>query len=347
MLSSAAKWLLPTFDLDPDGMDERLKARISRGEFAGFALATCITIGFIYFIDPQVQGLAQDLRHMTDTAHGDFSGYYYPYWFLPLWSTFALLPAPAAFVLSNIINLVGILIACRVFNSNAAIALGSYQTLYVMYYSQTTGILLGGFALMFWAMQHKRYWLAGLGLAIALIKPQIAGPLALTLWLTQEGLLTQKLRVAVIPLIVGIVSLVVYPLWPLEVLQRLKEIPPFSGGSIVLWQWIGPISLLLWIPVVLVPLSRERRLVAVACATALATPYFQQSELLMLFMLPVGRLGLLGNFGFLMAAFNYAALRALVFVPLVFYGWVFFDHFVYQHRHISELASAPETQATS
>jgi len=330
-MSLFLKWLLPAFDLDPARIDSRLRARLSQGEFAGFALALCITLGFIY-IDPKGQGLAQDLRHMTDTAHGIMFGYFYPYWFLPMWALVAQLPFPIAFFLTNFANLLGIWLACRVFNSNAAIALSSYQTLYVMYYSQTTGILLGGFAMMLWAMQHKRYWLAGLGLTIALIKPQIAGPLALTLWLTDDGPLVQRLRVAVIPLIIGTISLIIYPLWPLEIVERLKVTPPFMGGSIVLWQWIGPISLLLWIPVVLTPLSRERRLVGVAAATALATPYFQQSELLMLFMLPIGRLGLLGNFGYLMWSFSYAALRGLVFIPILIYIFVFVSHFHQQAR---------------
>jgi len=346
MLRSIANWLLPTFDLDPAQMDERLKARVSRGEFAGFALAICFTVAFIS-LDPHVDALAQDLRVMTNAVHGNFVGYYYPYWFLPFWSIFTYLPPPVAYLVINFINLLGICFACRVFNGNSTVALTSYQTLYVMYYAQTTGILLGGFALMYWAMHHKRYWLSGLGLTIALIKPQVAGPLALTLWLTDNGTFGERLRVAAVPILVTVISLIAYPLWPLDVLNRLKELPPFAGGSIVLWQWIGPISLILWIPVILMPLSRERRLVAVASATALATPYFQQSELLMLFMLPIGRLGLLGNFGFLMWSFNYAALRALVFVPMVLYIWVFIDHFIVQHRRISGLTSLTESPPTS
>jgi hypothetical protein len=324
MRASLRRWL-PSFDLDPDGIDARLRAKPGRGEFAGIILALCMMIGLAY-IDRNADGLAPDFRAMLATYHDDLRGYYYPNWFLPYFALLAQMPFAVAYCLSNLINLLGIWYACRVFNGNGAAALLSYQTLYIIFYAQPVGILIGGLALMYHAMLHQRYWLAGVGLTLALIKYQTAAPLALAIWLTDANPLSKRLRVAAAPALALISSLMASPLWPFELFRRLFfEFPPIGNGSVVLWQWFGPIVLLLWLPTIFVPISRGRRLVAVAATTALAVPYMQQSDLLILFMLPTGLLGLLGNYGYLMTIHGWGALRALAFIPIIAYVWVFSD----------------------
>ena len=320
--------LAPTFDLKPDLIEKRLRVRVTRGEFAGFSLAVCFMLGLLY-LDPTGSGIAGDFRGHMAAGHGDLTYFFYPNWFIPFYAGLAALPFPVAYCTINLINLVGIWFACRVFNGNGAIALSSYQTLHVMYYGQTTGILLGGLALMYWAMERKRYWLAGAALVIALIKYQTGIPLILALWLTDISPFREKLRIAVIPIAVMVVSLLVYGLWPIDLIHRLQNAPPVAVNNVVLWQWIGPLVLVLWLPVIFLPLSRNRRIIAVAATTALAIPYLLHNDLLLLFMLPVGGLGLLGNFGYLKGfpQFDWNALRALVFIPLLLYVWVFIDHF--------------------
>jgi hypothetical protein len=78
--------------------------------------------------------------------------------------------------------------------------------------------------------------------------------------------------------------------------------------------------LLFWLPPVLLSLSRARRFMALAAASALGLPYFQQTDLLFLFTLPVGWPVLLGNLGYFFAVYQWLALQALAIVPLVIYG---------------------------
>jgi hypothetical protein len=325
MLAAPRSWL-PSFDLDPDGIEARLRAKPGRGEFAGIILAICMMIGFVY-IDRTENTLAPDFRGMIATSHGDFNGGYpYPNWFLPYFALLAQMPFAVAYCLANLINLFGIWYACRVFNGNGAVALLSYQTLYIMFYGQQVGIVIGGLALMYHALLRQQHWLAGVGLTLALFKYHSAIPLALAIWLTDANPLSKRIRVAGAPAVALIASLIASPLWPLELYRRLfYDIPPIGNGSVVLWQWFGPIVLLLWLPTIFVPMSRGRRLVAVAATTALAIPYMQQSDLLTLFMLPIGVLGILGNYGYLMAVQGWSALRALAFIPIIAYLWVFFD----------------------
>jgi len=340
LFTSIAKSLIPTFDLAPERIDARLRARLSYGELIGLALPMMMTIGLLY-LDPTGKSIGRDFRAHLAATHGEFITWVYPYWFLPLYSVLAALPFPVALALLNFTNLLGIWVAGRIFNGKTAIALLSYQTLFGMYYGQTVGILVGGLALMYLAMQCKRYWLAGAALTLALIKYQTAAPLALTLWLTDQGSLRDRLKVSVIPILIFAVSLIIYPLWPLNVVHLLSTGTFDTNASIVLWRWIGPISLILWLPVIAVPLSRGHRLVAVASATALAIPYMQQHDLLLLFLLPVGGIALLGNFGYLMAVIGFPALHMLVLIPLIMYGWVFVD---FVHKWMRAASVQLETQ---
>jgi len=330
---SLLRSLRPSFDLKPESMDQRLRTRLTRGEFTGFALGMAMSLVFIY------RGSAgDDFRTHIAAFHGDFSNYFYPYYFLPMYGAFGLLPLNVGYCIMNFINLVGIWLGGRIFNGKTAIALLSYQTLFMVFYGQTVGILIGGLAIMAWAMHHKRYWLAGLGLFLASIKYQLAIPFALVLWLSDDGSVKEKLRILAIPALVFAISLIVYPLWPLDLIHRTTTTPlTYARASIVLWRWIGPIALVLWLPVIFVPLDTGHRLVAVTSAAALALPYMQQHDLILLYCLPVGGIGLLGNFGYLFGIFQYQALQALIIIPILVYIWVFFDHF----RSRANLGIAP------
>ncbi len=157
-------------------------------------------------------------------------------------------------------------------------------------------------------------------LLIACTKFHIAVPFALALWLMAEISWRERFRLLLTPLILSILSMIIYPLWPLDLLHKLRTDPPYDEGSLALWQWIGPLALLVWVPALLLPMSRGQRLIAIGSATALGLPYFQQADLLLLYTFPIGWLGLLGNVGFLYFWFTDQALRAMVIVPLVIYG---------------------------
>jgi hypothetical protein len=179
--------------------------------------------------------------------------------------------------------------------------------------------MIGALAIFWWAMAARKWDVAGFALFVAATKYHIAGPFALMLWLLAEISWRDRWRVLVVPVILGVISLIAYPLWPLDVWDNIQANPPKHEGSIALWQWIGPLSLLVWIPVLLLPMDRGRRVMALGSAMALGLPYFQQADLLLLYVLPVGWLGLLGNSGFLYIWYTDRALRAMVVIPVVVY----------------------------
>jgi hypothetical protein len=113
-------------------------------------------------------------------------------------------------------------------------------------------------------------------------------------------------------------------------IETARALPPDTRASLSLWQYIGVAAGLLWLPplLALMPhsplrLSDGRRLALVVCAVALALPYFQQTDLLLLYVLPVGALpALVGSLGFpLFAAAGWTGLKALAIIPAAVYAW--------------------------
>ncbi len=220
---------------------------------------------------------------------------------------------------SRVVNTLAVFYAVRVFGGNVLVAMTSYQLLYVLYYGNITGVIVGALALLWWALAHDRWHLAGLGLLIACTKPQLGILFGALLLLLADIPWRDRLKVLIVPTVISVLSLIVYPLWPLDILDRLPNDAPADWGSVTLWRWIGFPALVLWIPTLLLPMRVPSRTVALAATMALATPYFQQTDLLLLFALPVGWLGVLGNLGYAYIWYTWAALRVLAIIPALAY----------------------------
>jgi len=308
--------------MSPDNINRRLRARPSLAEV--FALGVSVSLALYYtYLASQNQYFPYDLQNYLNAARGDTSFYYYGYWMLPLFGALAALPESLQLGLFFVANILATWLAARVFGGAPALAVLNYQLLYGVYYGQLTGIIIGGLALFHWGLASRRWLLAGTGLLIGCAKFQLGVPLALVLWLLSDAPWRVRLKALIIPAVAAGLSLVIYPLWPLEVAERIMVAnPPNDWGSVSLWRWVGPLALLLWLPTLLLPMPRQRRLVAVIATAALALPYFQQADLIALYALPVGWLSLLGNVGFLFSTHAWYALQAVVIVPLTAYIWV-------------------------
>ena len=296
----------------------RVRAKITRFEF--FAIAFCAGM-LLAFTWVQSTGAfpPYDYNNYINSAVGNFSFYYYGYWFVPVFSLIHALPGPIGYILWGLLNIAGVWLAARVFGGSAGWALISYQMIYTVFYGQISGVIVGGLALLWWGMAAGRWPVAGLGMIIALTKYTFGLPLALALWLLAEVSWWDRLKVLIIPVAVGLVSLVVYPLWPVQLLHTLASNPPNSDGSIALWRWIGPLALLLWLPVLTLPMPTTPRVILLTATLALALPYFQQTDLVALYILPIGWLALLGNLGYFYPLFGWSALQFLALIPLVVY----------------------------
>ncbi len=300
-------------------MDARLQRRPTRWEFFALALAFGV-LGLMLWLDNSLDYLPFDYSVYIKTAHGDMLQYYYPDWILPLFWVWAKFPPLIGYALWSAVNLTSIFLAARIFGGRAALALLNFQFFYSLFLGQINGLLIGGLALGWWAMAHKRWALAGFGFWLAATKFQIGLPFGLLLWLAADVDWRSRLRVLLLPALLTLISFVLYPDWPYHLIERIHAYAPYDWGSISLWRFLGPAALLFLLPPLVLRLDKKQRFLALAAAIPLALPYYQSADLLVLYALPVGWLPLLlGNLGFLFFIYQFAVLRLLWIVPLAIY----------------------------
>ena len=294
-------------------IDTRLRQKPTRGEMIGIGLALGMLFGFLYVNPPSI---GFDLKNYIKTSNGDFSSYYYAYWLLPLFSLLGHLPFAFSYLLWGVLCIISIVFALRVFGGWSFAVLSSYQMFYLLYQGQFTGLVIGALGLLWWGMAHRRWNIAGLGLAIAAAKYQTGLTAGIILLLSAPISWRERIRISIIPAIVVCLSLIVYPLWPLHALETLQNSPPNDLGSMTLWRWIGPYALLLWLPICVAYVWRKLTPMALIATVMLSLPYFQQTDLLVLFVLPVSWLPYLGNIGYFG---GYEFLQAMAYLPFLIY----------------------------
>ncbi|MEM5774061.1 MAG: glycosyltransferase family 87 protein, partial [Anaerolineaceae bacterium] len=262
-----------------------------------------------------------DFRVYQRSIHGDFTGFYYPHYFLPVIYAIDWMPVGVRIILWSALNVFGIWYACRVFGGKWWPALFSFQMLYVLWIGQVAGIVIGSLAFLFTALEKKKVWLAGIALTIASIKPQLGFPLAFAIWLTADITWKKRFTALVIPVAVVFLSIAVSPGWPAQLISSLQTNGPNNWGSVSLWRLIGPASLVLWLPLFIIRLDRSELIFMVAVTSALATPYFQQTDLLLLFSFPIGYVSLLGNYGYIIFWYDWPLMLPMILLPLGLYCW--------------------------
>ncbi len=312
----------PLFTLDADGIEARLLAKPRLPELFALAFPIGLVLAFIYLNASAGMPLAPDFNTYMLAARGSFTEFYYAYWSLPIFEGLALLPgAYTAYAVWSIANVFGLWFAVRVFGGSVPLALLCYQSLFVCFYGQVTGVIVAGLALLWWSLERRRWLLAAVGAALALIKWQMGIPLCLALALLADTSWYDRFRVLLALLVLTLVSLLLYPNWIPEVLQRIVSQPPIRFGDVSLWNWLKAGVFLLWLPPLLLPMPRGRRYAALCATTALALPYFQQTGLLALFALPLGWFPLFGNLSYLFIWVRDTELAFVSLVPLAAYLW--------------------------
>lgn len=315
------KTLHTLFELDPQGIEARLLRKPTLIETFAVAFPIVLALLFAYLNSSAAMPFASDFDFYMRALDGT-SPFYYTYWSLPIFQSLALLPGlHTAYILWCVLNVIGIWFAARVFGGRIAPVLLSYQTLIICFYGQITGITIAGLALLWWSLHRRRWALAGVGAALALIKWQMGIPLCVALVLLADTSWLDRLRTLLVVLTITLISLLLYPGWIVTVLWDVITQPPYRFGDISLWYYVGSVSLILWLPPLLLPMSRGRRYAALCATTALAMPYFQQTGLLALFVLPLGWFGLLGNLAYLYIWFPDAQLGFMIVVPILAYLW--------------------------
>lgn len=314
------------FNLTPTILKRRLTAKVQRSEIIALSFSLISLFGLVLMQNAGNFITYYDLSNFLNAGQGNFEHYYYAYWAVPFFSFLSILNHPYHFLLIGIINIFATWFAVRVFGAKLIPILVSIHMLYILSQGQIIGIIVGGFALFVAGLVTRRWTLAGLGMVIALSKFQMGIIPTLTLLFFWGALWKEKIKILLIPLIISILSLFIYPWWPLQLLQTIRDAPPFADGSISLWSIIGAWSLILWIPPLILKTSKENRFYLFLLANMLAIPYFQQTDLLLLFVLLSGYGAVLANVPFFITTANlfpqiapWVIIRSLVFIPLVVY----------------------------
>jgi hypothetical protein len=338
MLALKAAFCISCLVTDPDEMDRNLRKKPSVGEFIALLIGLSI-IGISVWLYQNGYTVLIDYFYFTNSASGTLDHYFMGFWIMPVFNLLRLLPVPVGYTIWGILNLAGVWFASRVIRGNATWALFVYQLLYMLYYGQISGFIVGGLGVAWYGLVQRKWNLAGLGFLIAGAKPQTGLMAGGLMWLLAPLAWQQRLRMLFVPLIGVVLSLLIYPGWPLQILEEWQHIQPNDFASITLWRWVGPAGLLLFIPPLLLNLSWHRRYIALVCACTLAFPYFQQADLLILYVLPVGAFPVLGNLGFLYPWFQWDALKLMAVVPLAIYLVILFPVFKDLLRRKGEAAS--------
>lgn len=189
----------------------------------------------------------------------------------------------------------------------------SFPFIWLLGYGQIDAFIALGFALSWWTLAQKRYWLMGVGFALAcMLKPQLGLFAILYLWLLVPN--REKWKPLIIPTVLVLLSLLQWGWdWPLRWGRATLEqtsILEANWANASPFQVFGVWGLLVWIPVLLIPMDRLARLRCILAATAFSLPYFPAYEMLFFLIFPVSLvewaltgLPLLGSWGYA-AAFS-------------------------------------------
>lgn len=304
---------------DIEQMDHNLCKKLSLSELFALLIGLA-TIGITVWLYQKWNIGMIDYIYFINSAGGILDHFFMGFWIMPIFNFLKLLPIPTGYFFWGILNLLGIWFAARVFRGDATFPLLVYQLIYMLFYGQVTGLIVGGFGLAWYGLVHKKWDLAGFGFLVAGAKPQTGLMAGGLLWLLFPLPWREKFRILLVPILGVVLSLIIYPNWPMMILNEWRQIQPNDFGSITLWRWIGPIGLFLVLPPIFVKnLSWHKRFIALVSACTLALPYFQQADLLILFVLPISAFPLMGNLGFLFPKLQYDALKLLAIVPMTIY----------------------------
>jgi len=336
------------FPADAEAIKARLRQPPTLFEFFALFLALGMLGVFAWYHALAGEIHPLDYGRYLRVANGDFSIHYYAYWSVPLFSVLPYFPGLTGYLLWGVLSILAIFVAARIFGGHAASAILTYQLFYILFYGQIMALLVGGLALCRWGLVNRRWHWAGLGLVIATTKYQTGLSFGLFLWLLADLSWRNRLKVLIVPLCISSLFLIIYPLWPLTSVATILNNPPDAIGSITLWRWLGPSVLCFWLPPLLLPLvapatggkppalSRQDRFLALSATSAFALPYFQQTDLIFLFVLPVFSPGwqlLLGNLGYLLFTWKqWPGLWVLVLIPLLLYARIILPA-LYKLRH--------------
>jgi hypothetical protein len=258
-----------------------------------FGIWLIVAAGFVVFY-ALVHGLASDptsggidwQRLWRNGALGDMSQLTTPRWSLFLSYLPARFADPIGYLIWIGVGAVLVLLVANHFGSPLPLVLISYQLNWVFYYGQIEPYVVAGIGLGSLALRRSNPWLLGIALALATMKPQVGGLVALYLLLRSPNHLKTVLTY------IGIIalSLIAWPGWPLVYLTE-QILPFYDRYEDAIWYFNASLGLpvLLGLPLsalaLWLPLDPKQKMQALVATNLLVSPYSPIYSQLSLFCL--------------------------------------------------------------
>ena len=244
-----------------------------------------------------------------------------PPWVVPFMAPFVTLPGRAGYIVFVAATLAMFIYSTHYFGGKPVLLLLSAHMMWILWWGQIDAWGMIALVVGWIAVQRKSWQLSTLALVLASFKPQISFIPVVALWWWSG-----KDRWKAIPAMLGlfIFSLWVWGPWPVWYWQGIFG---FVGDSHV-GPWnasMGLIALPLFIPALLVPMNKEKRLIALTATALIVSPYmpYYSTIVLMAFGIPwwaylFGFLGYLPTFIGTGLAWN-----SIVLMPILVLVWLY------------------------
>lgn len=244
-----------------------------------------------------------------------------PTWIVPFMAPFVTLPGKAGYILFIGVTLVMILYGTYTLGGKPIPILISAHMLWILWWGQLEGWGVLGLVLGIIAIQRKSWLTMFLALTIAAFKPQVGFVPLLALWWWSGSERWKSMLSLVILFILSIIIWGPWPKWYLEGIFGFvgnRHHDPWNAS-------IGLAALPLFIPALLLPLNKEKRLIALTATTYIISPYmpYYSTILLFCFAIPLWAY-LFGFLGFLPQVLGTTiAWNGIVFLPISILIWLY------------------------
>lgn len=245
-----------------------------------------------------------------------------PPWLAPFMAPFVSLPGRAGLIVFMAATIAMTIYGVYILGGKPIPILISAHMMWILWWGQIEGFGILALVLGWFALQRKSWPLSFLALALASFKPQISLVPVLALWWWGKEIRWKAL--AAYAALFGL-SLLIWGPWPVWYLQGMLA---FMGDEHA-GPWtasFGLVALPLFLPALLVPLGREKRLIALTATAYLASPYlpYYSTIAIMAFAIPW--------WGYLFGVLAYLpsvigtrlAWNAVAFLPLFILVWIYF-----------------------
>jgi hypothetical protein len=242
-------------------------ARVRLSAYSKFPWSLGVALGLLVFFAPHPEWHLdlEWFRNQKDILH-------YPAYAHWLFALLGWLPEPVAYMGLSLATTAGLYLAVRAFGGAHWMVFTSFAFAWILFYGQLDGLVAAGLSLAWWANRDRRPILAGSGLILAALKPQLSLPACLALWWWSPS----RLKSLLVPVAVLLLTLVTSGFWIPAWLEKLGDSDHWVllSRNLSLWPQVGNWIFLVWPLILAVPGSKERKLVAVLAGTALTSPYF-------------------------------------------------------------------------